>query len=633
VTVVAGPGGRGWAATLLAGAAALVLAATPAFAVNDIVLTTGSPSGLYHPMGVEIGKTLNAVADGAVFKVSAITSPGSVTNLRRLSQGEAQMAIVQGDVLYQAVRGSTAFPEPLQGLRAVAVLFTEAVHIVARADAGIDSVAKLAGKRVALGQEGSGTALTAGMILEAAGLSPATSVDARRMSQSDTLEALRAGDVDAAFFVTAPGSSRLVELFRTVDCRLVPLVGDEISALVESIPYLNADGIAKGTYKGVEAPVPTASMDALLVTTTEAPPDLIHETIDQLHSHSDALASVLPPGLAILPERGVKHLPVPLHLGSMSFYKARGVFDRPIQVTTGLFVRDLWAFDIKHGSYMVDFEVWFKWQGRLDAGNEDFAFELVNGEIVELVKTGSEKLGGWTRVSYKARAELRGTFTLHDYPFDNQDLNVIIEHPHLGSRDLQFQPDRYVGSDVRNLREIGHAPGLKIGDWEISDVLQGSQEHIYPSDMGSLITPGQGQQFSRYLFQIQVKRQLHSYLLKFSIPLILIALMAFSVFFMHPEAYETQILVIIWVLFTAVEFHIYQSESLPEIGYMVTADMFFIWTYISIFVVLILTLRRYHIYSHSNESEESVRGITLLGRLAFLPLFFGPIIAMVWTRM
>ncbi len=342
---------------------------------------------------------------------------------------------------------------------------------------------------------------------------------------------------------------------------------------------------------------------------------------------------MLPPGLPVLPERGVKSLPVPLHLGAMSFYKSRGVFDRPLLVTTGIFIRDLWGFDIKEGSFHVDFEIWFKWQGRLDAKNDAMQFEVVNGNLEEVVQTGSEKLGGWTRVSYRARAELRGTFSLHDYPFDTQDLNIVVEHPNLPSRELQFVPDRYVGSDIRNLREVGYAPGLQIGDWEISDVLQGAEEHVYPSDMGSLITPGQGQRYSRYIFRIRVNRRLHSYLLKFSIPLILIALMAYSVFFMHPEAYETQILVIIWVLFTGVEFHIYQSVSLPEIGYMVTADMFFIWTYVALFIELIMTLRRYHIYSHSNEDEASVRGITLLGRIIFLPLFFGPIIALVWTRM
>ncbi|GIW71809.1 MAG: hypothetical protein KatS3mg102_1351 [Planctomycetota bacterium] len=625
---------RGGAGRLLLFALTGALVAPAARAVQDVVITTGPPSGLYHPLGLAIGEVLDGVAGGAVFKAHVATSPGSAANLRRLVRGEAQFAIVQGDVLYLATAGSPAFPEPLGSVRALAVLYPEAVHLIARRQAGIRTIDDLRGKRVAVGEEGSGTALTVRGLLQAAGLG-LQALQARRVAPAAMLAELAAGTLDAGFVVSAVGAPALVELFERTECTLAPLVGGGLQGVIETTPYLYPSTIPPGTYPGQREPVATAGMDAILVTTEEAPADLVYEVVAQLHRHAGSLAARLPSGVAVLPGGAVERLPVALHLGAMSYYRAEGQLERPLRVHVGVFVRDVWGLDIKHGSWSADFEIWFKWRGRLDADNDAFDFDLINGVILERTRTDVERLGGWTRVVYRVRAEMRASFLLHNYPFDTQALSIQIEHPSMTTRELLLVPDQFVGSDIRNLRKTGYAPGLKIGDWEVYDVGERVLEHTYPSDFGSLIEPGGGSRYARYVFAIALKRHLWSYLLKFSIPLVLIALMSYAVFFMHPEAYETQILVIIWVLFTAVEFHIYQSENLPEIGYMVTADMFFIWTYVAVLLLLVATLVRHHIYTHTERAraEEAVRGITRAGRLLYPLVFFGPIAALIaWSR-
>ncbi|MHC4830790.1 MAG: TAXI family TRAP transporter solute-binding subunit, partial [Planctomycetota bacterium] len=363
----------GWTAAILVIG---VLGFAPrAKAVNKTVLSTGPEGGVYAPVGKAIGEILDAAAEGEVFETRVVTSPGSVANLRRLSQGDAAMAIVQGDVLFHAVRGSNAFPEPLTGVRAIAVLFPEAVHLIARRDAGIEKLEDLLGKRVGLGATGSGTELTTQSILEAAGLSK-EQLEPFRGSSSEALDALAAGTLDAAFVVSAIGAKRLVDRFQASELRLVSLGEKVVTRLAEATPYLSPSSIAQGIYRDrSDAATITASMDAIFVTTDEAPPELVHEALEQLDRNLEVLRATLPPGIPVMPERNVQSLPVPLHLGSMSYYQSRGVFERPIRVLTGLYIRDLWDFDIKHG-FDVDFEVWFKWKGRLDAANDHLDFEL-----------------------------------------------------------------------------------------------------------------------------------------------------------------------------------------------------------------------------------------------------------------
>ena len=103
------------------------------------------------------------------------------------------------------------------------------------------------------------------------------------------------------------------------------------------------------------------------------------------------------------------------------------------------------------------------------------------------------------------------------------------------------------------------------------------------------------------------------------------------VFFIHIEAYDTKIMAMIWVLFTAVEFHTLQSDKLPEIGYLVTADQFFLVTYTALCLVLvhILVLDRLH----RDKRYDAVKRLNRIAYFLYPVFFFGPIGLLIWSSL
>ncbi len=599
-------------------------AAPPARAGEAFVLSTGPEGGSYRRVGEAIRGALRGAEAGGQGEIEFSTAPstGSVANVRRLSRGDAELAIVQGDVLFHAVRGTGAFPETVGGLRAVAVLYPETLHLLARPGGEIAGLESLRGRRVAVGEAGSGTAVSAAEVLEAAGLDP-KDVTTAALALPAALAALKAGEVDAVFAPAPAPDARIAEAISRGDAALVPIDPARLPELSTKNPFVRPTVIAAGAYPRQPAPVPTLSVDAVLVAAEGAPPDLIFEILARLNLARKEIAAVLPAGVDVLPAAGGARLPVPLHRGAMSYYSAQGTVARPVKVETGIFVHDVWNFDIKAGTYAVDFEVWFKWRGRIDAENQSFEFEVVNG-VIDSVEPGPvEKFADWTHVLYRARATMRGNFLLHYYPFDRQTLEIAIEHRKLDASEVILVPDISQGAGERNMRTSGADPTLAISDWVITDIRHGSREHVYPSDFGSVEASGVQARFSRYAYEIELRRVVIPYVIKFSVPLVIIVLMAFVCFFMHEQQFDAKVVTAITALLSSVAFHVTQADHLPEVGYLVTSDMFFILSYGVIFLALIeITIENHFVHA---ERHDRARLVARISRYLFPLLFFGPI--------
>ncbi len=326
--------------TLAAGAVVAVGLAGAAAAqdLKFFTIGTGGTAYTYYPVG---GVIANAISkppgsrpcdeggscgvDGLI--ASAVSSRGSVDNVNAINSGLRNSGFAQSDVAYWAFTGTGTMDgqPPATDLRTIAALFEEHIHLVARADSGINSVADLKGKRVSLDEPGSGTYVDAGLILAANGLS-ADDVTAEALKGNAASDALRNGRIDAFFVVAGYPTGSLVELASAADIKLVPIDGAGAEALTEKYGFFAQSDIPEGTYEGVGATT-TVAVGAQWFTSAKEDDDLIYEITKALwNDNSRKLLDVgHAKGKTITPDTGLNGIGVPLHAGAERFYREAGL--------------------------------------------------------------------------------------------------------------------------------------------------------------------------------------------------------------------------------------------------------------------------------------------------------------------
>ena len=327
--------------SVLAGALAAAGTAATAAQAQDIAffrILTGGTVGTYFPIG---GLIANAISnppgsrpcnDGGSCGVpglvaTSVASNGSVANAAAIGNGSAQSGFVQSDVAYWAYSGTGIYAgrPRIEGLRAIANLYPESFHLVARKGAGIKSVADLRGKRVSLDEPGSGTLVDARLILQAYGLAE-KDIKPEYFRAQQVADNLKEGTIDAFFNVSGWPQSSVAELAATVGIELVPIAGPEADRLVKQYSFFGADEIPDGTYKGVEG-VKTISVHALWVTSAKQTDDLIYKVTSALWNPNTRklLDSGHAKGRDIRIETALAGLSIPLHPGAEKFYREKNL--------------------------------------------------------------------------------------------------------------------------------------------------------------------------------------------------------------------------------------------------------------------------------------------------------------------
>lgn len=275
--------------------------------IYRLVLASGGSTGEYYAFSQAFAEVV--ARNHPTIDLEVLETNGSVENMELLKGNAAQLALVQSDTPVQPP------------VRAVALLFPEMFHLLARADAGIDSVADLRGKRVALMPENSGSYALFWPLAQHYGLTPAT-MTTLPMPADQAHAALAMGEVDALFRVITLGNPAVAELLQTGAIRLIAI--DQVDALRLSLPYLNAQLIPKGAYNGGQ-PIPTADLpvvavNALLVAHEDLPPKVVTALTSTLHQHRNELVAIYPRAAMIrLDSSG--DLGLPLHPGAEAFYR------------------------------------------------------------------------------------------------------------------------------------------------------------------------------------------------------------------------------------------------------------------------------------------------------------------------
>lgn len=285
--------------------------------VRDVIILTGGEAGTYFPLGVAMGDIIDANVDGV--NASGVVSGASLVNVAELHDGEAEMALVQNDIAYYALAGSHMFEgQGLEGFSGVATLYPEVVQIVTRADSGIMTVNDLRGKRVAIGDVGSGTEANAQQILEAHGITY-DDITVEYMGFGDASTALQDGNVDAAFVTSGTPTGAVQQLAATTPVRIVSIDESAIDTIVNTYPYYTRVEISADTY-GMDADATTVAVQAMLIVRNDLPEDQVYEMTKALFTNLQTLIDAHVRGNDITLETAQDGMSIDLHPGAKRFY-------------------------------------------------------------------------------------------------------------------------------------------------------------------------------------------------------------------------------------------------------------------------------------------------------------------------
>jgi TRAP transporter TAXI family solute receptor len=298
---------------------------------------TGAPETSYFPIG---GVLASAVSNppgardcnqGGSCGVPGLialaqTTNGSIDNLTQIAAGNLDSGLCQADIAAAAAKGLPPFDgsRAIPGLRAIANLYQEGVHVVVHADVSIDSVADLKGRRVAIGEKGSDAMVTSLLVLGAYGLSEKR-IKPVYLDLADAAQKFAAREIDAIIALGSYPIPALVDLASETPIKLVALNDDKASALREANPYLTVDLIPAGAYDGVGNTV-TLGIGALWVVDDKLDPELVYELTRALWHKSTRrlLDQAGPVGQKIKLDAALLRLPIPLHPGAARYYAELG---------------------------------------------------------------------------------------------------------------------------------------------------------------------------------------------------------------------------------------------------------------------------------------------------------------------
>ncbi|HBA32685.1 MAG TPA: C4-dicarboxylate ABC transporter substrate-binding protein, partial [Gammaproteobacteria bacterium] len=289
--------------------AGLVLGTVPvASAQTFITIGTGGVTGVYYPTGGAICRLVNKDRKTHGIRCSVESTGGSVYNLNTIRAGELDMGVAQSDWQFHAYNGTSKFADKgaNKDLRAVFSVHPEPFTVVARADAGIKSFADLKGKRVNVGNPGSGQRGTMEVVMEAMGWAMSDFKLASELKSAEQSKALCDNKVDAIVFTVGHPSGSIKEATTACDTVLVPVTGDAVSKLVKDNDYYRKAIIPGDMYRGNPDDVVTFGVGATFVSSSKVPEDTVYHVVKAVFENFDSFRKLHPAFANLKKEEMVK---------------------------------------------------------------------------------------------------------------------------------------------------------------------------------------------------------------------------------------------------------------------------------------------------------------------------------------
>lgn len=291
-----------------------------------ISIGTGGVTGVYYPTGGAICRLVNKGRKEHGIRCSAESTGGSIYNINTIRNGELEFGVAQSDWQYHAYNGTSKFKDkgPFKKLRAVFSVHPEPVTIVARDDSGIKNITDFKGKRVNIGNPGSGTLGTWDVIEKALGWQRSDLKLAAGMKSAETARALCDNKIDAYFWLVGHPSALTQESIASCASHLVNATGPAIDKLVKDNSYYRTATIPAGMYNNKED-IKTFGVGATFVSSADVPDDVVYVVVKAVFDNFDQFKKLHPAFAHLKESEMIKDgLSAPLHPGAVKYYKEKG---------------------------------------------------------------------------------------------------------------------------------------------------------------------------------------------------------------------------------------------------------------------------------------------------------------------
>ena len=291
-----------------------------------ISIGTGGVTGVYYPTGGAICRLVNKDRKEHGIRCSAESTGGSIYNINTIRAGELEFGVAQSDWQYHAYHGTSKFEAQgkFEGLRAVFSVHPEPVTIIAHDDSGISNITDFKGKRVNIGNPGSGQRGTWEAIEAALGWERSDLKLAAEMKSAETGQAVCDRKIDAYFWLVGHPSALTQESLSTCDAHLVNATGDAIDKLVADNSYYRTATIPAGMYNN-ESEITTFGVGATFVTRADVPDEVVYVVVKAVFDNFANFKKLHPAFGNLNPEEMISDsLSAPLHDGAAKYYKERG---------------------------------------------------------------------------------------------------------------------------------------------------------------------------------------------------------------------------------------------------------------------------------------------------------------------
>ena len=286
------------------------------------IIATGGASGTYYGFTGAISTALNTSLKDKL-KLNPITTGASKANIQLLDTNEAQIAIVQNDVMSYAYNATDMFAgsTPIKSFSAIASCYPESIQIIASKN--INSIEDLKGKKVSVGDAGSGTEFNAKQILEVYGLDIDKDINKQNQSFGDSAESLRNGTIDAAFVTAGHPTVAVVELSTNFDFNILSIDTNHINELKNKYSFYTPLTIPKNTYSVLKNDVQTVAVMATFVARNDLSEDVVYEFTKGLFEQKDSFAHAK--AELLNPQTGISGISIPFHSGALKYYNEIGL--------------------------------------------------------------------------------------------------------------------------------------------------------------------------------------------------------------------------------------------------------------------------------------------------------------------
>lgn len=292
-----------------------------------ISIGTGGITGVYYPTGGAICRLVNKTRKQHGIRCAVESTGGSVYNINTIKAGELEFGVAQSDWQHHAYNGTSKFADnPFPGIRAMFSVHAEPFTLLVRADSGITSFEGLKGKRVNVGNPGSGQRATMEVVMDAFGISMSDFSLATEYKGSEMAKQICDDNIDAMIYTIGHPAAAIKEATTTCDVKLISVTGAPIDKLVSDNPYYRVASIPGGMYAGNANDTETFGVGATFVTSAKIDDEVAYVVAKSVMSNLDDFRG-LHPAFANLDAKQMisDGLSAPLHPGAMKAYKELGL--------------------------------------------------------------------------------------------------------------------------------------------------------------------------------------------------------------------------------------------------------------------------------------------------------------------